>query len=420
MSSRITAEYLIETPYAVEDAAATMAAEQSTGTYMRVPGETDELRERFGARVELAETIETRDAPSLPGVVRPMNGIYRVGHVKISFLYENIGPNLPTLISTVVGNLSELPKLTGLRLMDISFPEELVHEFARPQFGVQGTRDLLGVHVRPIIGAVVKPSVGLSPKETAELVRTLGRAGIDFIKDDELLANPSYAPLQDRVAAIMPVVNELAQERGRKLMYAFNISDQLDKMIQHHDAIVDAGGTCVMVSLNSVGHAAVDHLRRHSQIPIHGNRNGWGLFRRYSALGIEFAAYQKLWRLAGVDHLHVNGLGNRSCESDESVVRSIKACLEPMFENDQIMPVVCSGQWGGQAPETYRQTETLELMYLAGAGIIGHPGGLAAGVAAVRQAWQAAALGIELEEYSRDHEELRQSVEFFGRLDAED
>ena len=69
MSSRITADYLIETPYAVEDAAAAMAANQSTGTYLRVPGETDALREQFAARVELAETIETRSTPSLPGVV---------------------------------------------------------------------------------------------------------------------------------------------------------------------------------------------------------------------------------------------------------------------------------------------------------------------------------------------------------------
>jgi len=140
------------------------------------------------------------------------------------------------------------------------------------------------------------------------------------------------------------------------------------------------------------------------------------MFYRCPALGMEFKAYQKLWRLAGVDHIHVNGLANKFCESDESVVRSIKACLEPLLGGYSVMPVVSSGQWGGQAPETYRQTKTLDLMYLAGGGIIAHPGGAAAGVAANRQAWQAAAAGAPLDEFARQHSELRQAIDFFGKI----
>ena len=80
------------------------------------------------------------------------------------------------------------------------------------------------------------------------------------------------------------------------------------------------------------------------------------------------------------------------------------------------MPVVSSGQWGGQAPETFRQTKTLDVMYLAGGGIIAHPGGPAAGVTAIRQAWEAAAAGVALEEFAKQHAELRQSLEFFGQF----
>ena len=76
-----------------------------------------------------------------------------------------------------------------------------------------------------------------------------------------------------------------------------------------------------MVSLNSVGLAGVAHLRQHSELPIHGHRNGWGMLTRCPYLGIEFTAYQKLWRLAGVDHLHVNGLRSKFWEPDESVMR---------------------------------------------------------------------------------------------------
>ncbi len=415
---RIIAEYLVETPLELAAAAESMAGEQSTGTFTRVPGETDEVRERFAARVESIEELEPLTQPSLPGAVKSNRASprYSRGRVRISFPLENMGANLPALVSTVAGNLFELRLLSGLRLLDLEFPESLVDAFPGPQFGVTGTRRMTGVEGRPIIGTIVKPSVGLTPEATAELVRTLGEAGVDFVKDDELMANASHSPLKVRVAAVMEVVNELAEATGRKLMFAFNITDQLDRMLEHHDIVLAAGGTCVMVSLNSVGLGAVEFLRRRCKLPIHGHRNGWGMYYRHPALGMDFAAYQKLWRLAGVDQIHVNGLKNKFCEPDESVVRSIRACLEPMAGRGPVMPVVSSGQWGGQAPETYRQTRTVDLMYLAGGGIIAHPGGPAAGVAAIRQAWEAAAAGVPLDQYAQDHEELQQSIEFYGKL----
>jgi ribulose-bisphosphate carboxylase large chain len=415
---RITAEYFIESPLPLLAAVEALAGEQSTGTFTRVPGETDELRERFSARLESVVELDPVRAPSLPGAAPSKNpgGVYDRGRVRVSYPLENTGPNLPTLVSTVAGNLFELRQLSGLRLLDLEFPPSLVEHFPGPQFGVAGTRQLTGVFDRPIIGTIVKPSVGLTPEQTAELVRTLGYAGIDFVKDDELMANPPHSPLKERVRAVMNAVNEIADATGRKVMYAFNITDQLDLMLEHHDEVVAAGGNCVMISINSVGLAGVEFLRRACQAPIHGHRNGWGMLTRCPALGIDFAAYQKLWRLAGVDQLHVNGLKNKFYEADESVVRSIEACQKPVFGDDAIMPVVSSGQWGGQAPETYRATRTLDLMYLAGGGILAHPSGSAAGVTAIRQAWEAAALDIDLQVYAREHRELRESLEFYGKI----
>ncbi len=416
-AERILAEYFVETPRSLSEAAESMAGEQSTGTFTRVPGETDELRDRFAARVEAIEELESYHSPSLPGAAKPSSSTpYQRGRVRISFPLESMGPNLPAIITTVAGNLFELRQLSGLRLLDIEFPNSLANHFPGPQFGIAGTRELTGVFERPLIGTIVKPSIGLSPAATANLVRTLAQAGADFVKDDELMANPPHSPLAERVRAVMAAVNEVAEMTGRKLMFAFNITDQLDQMLHHHDTVVAAGGTCIMVSLNSVGLGAVEYLRRRCALPIHGHRNGWGMLSRHPALGMDFAAYQKFWRLAGVDHLHVNGLKNKFCEPDESVVRSIKACLQPMLGGYAIMPVVSSGQWGGQAPETYQQTQTLNLMYLAGGGIVAHPGGPAAGVAAIRQAWEAAAAGVPLDQYARDHSELRQSLEFYSQF----
>jgi ribulose-bisphosphate carboxylase large chain len=300
-------------------------------------------------------------------------------------------------------------------LLDLQLPAPFAEHYPGPQFGIAGTRRLAGVLDRPLIGTIVKPSVGLSPAQTAALVKTLAEAGIDFIKDDELQANSPHCPFKDRVAAVMRVVNELAERTGRKIMFAFNITDDFEAMLRHHDTVAAAGGTCVMISIHSVGLAATSELRRRSRLPIHGHRNGWGLYGRHPLFGVEFPAWQKLWRLAGVDHLHVNGLSNKFWEPDDSVVRSIKACLTPMFHpTDTMMPVVSSGQWGGQAPDTYRLSGTTDLLYLAGGGILAHPRGPAAGVRAVQQAWRAAVQGIPLVEYAARNPELMETLTRFG------
>lgn len=122
--------------------------------------------------------------------------------------------------------------------MDIDLPPAFSSRYPGPQFGIEGTRRLTGVEERPIIGTIIKPSVGLSPEQTAELVRELGEAGIDFIKDDELMADPPHSPLAKRVACVMRVINRLADRTGRKIMYAVNISDEVDAMKRHHDCVV--------------------------------------------------------------------------------------------------------------------------------------------------------------------------------------
>lgn len=418
--SCVRATYLIETPHPVERAVEVLAGEQSCGTFVRVPGETDELRARFMARVERLTLLDETDRPSLPGCRPPKDARgpvrYRRAEVVLAFPLENMGPSLPNLLSTVAGNLFELREFSGLRLVDLEFPEEFAKVYPGPQFGVEGTRRLSGVYGRPLIGTIVKPSVGLAPEETARLVRTLAEAGLDFIKDDELMANPPHSPLEQRVRAVMRVIEEHADRTGKKVMYAFNITDEIEKMPRHHDTVKEAGGTCIMLSLNSVGLPGVAYVRRRSALPIHGHRNGWGMLTRYPYLGMGFRACHKFWRLAGADHLHTNGLRNKFFESDDSVVDSARACLTPMFGGYVVMPVLSSGQWAGQAPDTYRRIGSADLLYLCGGGILAHPGGIAAGVASVRQGWEAALAGRPLEEWAERHAELRQAIESYGRL----
>ncbi len=420
-TDRILATYIIETAHPLAKTAEVMAGEQSTGTFLRVPGETDELRAAHAARVESIEALEAVAAPSLPFASTPpgSNGHSRFqrARVVLSFPLSNMGPSLPNLVATVMGNLFELREFSGLRLEDLELPRAFADAYPGPQFGVAGTRRLAGVADRPIIGTIIKPSVGLTPEATAAMVKTLAEAGLDFIKDDELQANGPHSPLAARVQAVMRVINQHADQTGKKVMYAFNITDDMDEMLRHHDTVQAAGGSCVMLSLNSVGLPAGARVRRHSVLPIHGHRNGWGMLTRSPQLGMSFTAYQKLWRLAGVDHLHCNGLRNKFWEPDESVIASALACATPLFADAPytVMPVLSSAQWAGQAKDSYDRLRTVDLMYVCGGGIIAHPGGIAAGVASVRQGWEAAVAGTALHEYARSHPELRQALEFYAR-----
>lgn len=416
---RITATYWIETAYPLASAAATMAGEQSTGTFIRVPGETDELRERYAARVESIRELAPAETASLPGSGTPKNwdGVRRTAEVTLSWPLENLGPSLPNLLSTVAGNLSELRQFSGLKLLDITLPPAFIEWYAGPRFGIAGTREFTGVYDRPIIGTIIKPSVGMTPEATASQVKTLVEAGIDFIKDDELQSNGPHCPFDERATAVLRVINDHADKTGKRVMYAANITGELVEMLDRHELLLNLGGTCAMVSMNSIGLPAMVDLRRHSALCLHGHRNGWGMYGRSPAIGMSFVAFQKFWRLAGIDHTHVNGLDNKFCEPNDSVIASARACLTPMFPPPypgcEIMPVFSSGQSAKQAPATFAALGSTDLIYAAGGGIMAHPQGPAAGVRSLQQAWEAAVLNIDLSTYARTHTELKAALETF-------
>jgi ribulose-bisphosphate carboxylase large chain len=415
-AERILATYVLETPYAIEGAAEILAGEQSTGTFIDIPGETQEIKERYRTQVVSVRPLGTVSTPTTGYDHKTITDAYHRAEVQVSIPFEMLGPSMNTLLASTMGNVYEIRQVSGLRLIDLDLPQGFTDAFAGPQFGIDGTRALIGdTEGRPIIGSVIKPSVGLTPEETADIVRELVQAGVDFIKDDELMANPPYCPLEDRVRAVMRVINDHAQQTGKKVMYAFCINDDMDAMLRHYETIVKAGGTCAQVTINQVGVTGVLRLRKEGALALHGHRAGWGMMTRNEMLGVGFRAYQKIWRLIGVDHLHVNGLDSKFWEPNESVVESIRACLNADFPKKPVMPVVGSAQWGGQAPMTYAQTGSLDLIYVAGGGIMGHPGGAAAGVRAIQQAWQAAVAGIALDDYARDHRELHESIKAFGK-----
>ena len=401
MQQRITAVYQLTTAADPQRTAALIAGEQSSGTFIAIPFEDEALKARAAATWQIEPLLTTSS-----------DGL-RQYKLTLSWPFENIGASLPNLLATVAGNLYELRPVHALKLLDIELPQVFADAYPGPAFGISGTRALAGVENAPLIGTIIKPSVGLSATDTAAMVEQLCAAGIDFIKDDELQADGPACPFDERVRLCMQVIRRHAERSGRKVMYAFNLTGELDEMRRRHDLVMSEGGTAVMLSLNSVGMTGFNAFRRHAQLPIHAHRNGWG----YVQTGWSYVAWQKLWRLAGVDHMHVNGIANKFQEDDESVMASARACLQPLFQQKPctVVPVFSSGQTVFQAHPTWDKLQSPDLLFLAGGGLFAHPGGIAAGVNALRQAWDTAMSGVPLEAAAQTHRELREAVTTFGK-----
>ena len=413
---RIEADYLIETAIDPMQAAEIMAGEQSSGTFRSVPAETPELKLRAAARIEQLEALEPVMTPTLPGAMQPKDKqIWQRALVTLSWPLDNIGPSLPNLITTIAGNLFELQPLSGIRLLDLRLPTAFAERYAGPKFGIQGTRALAGVPERPLIGTIIKPSVGLSAEATGALVTDLCAGGIDFIKDDELQADGPACPFEDRVKSTMRAVNAAADKTGKKAMVAFNLTGETDEMRRRHDLVLDCGGTCVMVNLTGVGMSGMIDIGRHTELPIHAHRAGWGALTRDPLLGWSYPAWSKLWRLAGADHMHVNGFDNKFTESNESVAASVASLKDPLFGNSPMcaVPVFSSGQTVRQAAATLNAAGSPDVLVTAGGGIIAHPDGVTEGVKAMRQAYDAAMQGVDVEVYAKEHHELTTALATF-------
>jgi ribulose-bisphosphate carboxylase large chain len=170
-----------------------------------------------------------------------------------------------------------------------------------------------------------------------------------------------------------------------------------------------------MVNLTGVGMSGMIDIGRHTELPIHAHRAGWGALTRDPLLGWSYPAWSKLWRLAGADHMHVNGFDNKFTESNESVAASVASLKDPLFGNSPMcaVPVFSSGQTVRQAAATLNAAGSPDVLVTAGGGIIAHPDGVTEGVKAMRQAYDAAMQGVDVEVYAKEYHELTAALATF-------
>ncbi|MDO5844262.1 MAG: RuBisCO large subunit C-terminal-like domain-containing protein [Methanocorpusculum sp.] len=398
----LTATYFFKAKSGVtpEFASQAICEEQTTGTW------TD-----ISTVNQSTEYVHTYDGEVLG--VEPFNDGFIT---RIRYPYEIFEPgNVPQYLSVIAGNLFGLGKLEAVRLLDIDIPKELAGSGAK--FGIDGVRKLGGTEKsrRPHIGTIIKPKVGLNPKDTAKVAYEAALGGLDLIKDDETLTNQSFCPLFERLDAVMDSLDKVKHETGKKVLYAVNVTCGGDKIVELAEKAVRAGANMIMVDVLTAGFSAVQALASNPQIsvPIHVHRTMHGALTRNQSHGIAMRPIAKLVRCVGGDQLHTGSISGKMGGKADEIISDNRAITENFFDLKPVFPVSSGGLHPGKVAAEISGLGR-EVVLQAGGGIHGHPKGTTAGVIAMIQAMDAALENIPAAEYAKTHEELRLALEKWG------
>jgi len=403
----IIATYYVEgRDMSILEAGVKIAAEESIGTWTEVTTATEFIIKKLPAKV-YEYTTENRNS-----------GVIKIAYPNILFDFETGG--IPNILSIVAGNLFGSGSLKNVRLLDLQFPHEVVRTFKGPKFGIEGVRKLLDTlkSGRPHLGTIIKPKVGLNPKETAKVAYEAAIGGVDFIKDDETLTNQKFCPLDARVSSVMDALDRVKSETGRTVLYAPNITTETYRLLDLADVALKHGAPTLMVDVLPSGFSAVRLLAEDPSInvPLHVHRCMHAAMTRNPEHGISMMVIAKLVRLAGGDQLHtgtaVGKMGEKEKRAEEIV--SINDFLKGKFYNLKTTFPVASGGIHPAIVHLNIYKLGKDIVLQAGGGIHGHPMGTRAGAIAMNQAIDAAMEGVPLEEYAKDHEELKLAVQKWG------
>lgn len=387
----VIAKYYVETDLSIEKAAEAIAAEQSTGTWTEV--EREKLASDLAGRVIKAEG----------------NFAY------IAFPEELFEPgNIPQYLSVVAGNLFGLGNLKKIRLLDVIFPQSLVLAHKGPRFGIKEARKILGVYDRPLVGTIIKPKVGLSPEDTAEVAGQAVRGGLDLIKDDETLTDQSFCPIDERVEAVMAELSKVEDETGKKAFYAVNVTCGAEEILERAEDVIGRGANMVMVDVLTSGFSALEVLSRGVKVPIHVHRTMHGAFTRDRHHGISMVPISRLVRMAGGTNLHTGSYLGKMAGDREENDQCRDALRDDWYGLYPVFPVASGGVHPGNIRPNLDGYGT-DCIVQAGGGVHGHPWGTTGGARAMVQAVEAWRAGVPAEEYAKSHKELEAALKFWSR-----
>lgn len=411
----IIATYLLGAPpdADIHRRAVALALEQTTGTWTKVPFETDTVQRQSSGRV-----IAIYSVPDYEASASVPENTLRWYVLRIGFPWINFYDNVPLLLSTVIGNISAM---VNLKLLDLEFPEAYMKQFNGPKFGIEGIRSILNVKERPILNNMIKPCTGFNPEVGAQMFYEAAVGGVDWIKDDELLGgSPIFSPVADRVAQYMDAGKRAEEVKGEKTLYTVNITDDVSRMRTHALRAIDAGANALMVNIFTTGFSAFRELAEDSQIniPIAAHTAFSGAISSSSNSGVSSIVGAKLARMCGAD-LYLDYVPSVKFGGiHEKFLRIKQVCCNPFYHLKPSMAHAGGGVTPGTVPYLLSQLGN-DIAIGAGGGIHGHPMGARAGARAMRQAIEATLQGVPIKEAAQDFKELQSALGEWGMFGEE-
>ena len=346
--------------------------------------------------------------------------------VKIAYPLELFEvENMPAILASVAGNVFGMKSVEALRVMDIRFPKELIEKYPGPKYGVEGVRKLTGVCERPFLGTIIKPKIGLPAKMHADVAYEASAGGLDIVKDDENLTSQDFNRFEERLYLTLEKKDLAEEETGEKKIYLINITAPYREMLRRAEMVQEAGNEFVMIDVVIVGFSSLQSYREENfPMAIHAHRAMHAAITRNHRHGITMLTLAKIYRLLGVDNLHIGtavGKMEGSAEEISSIREEIQLQNVPerkfRFQQEwlgikPVLAVASGGLHPGHIPAVVDILGT-DIVIQAGGGVHGHPDGTRKGAIAMRQALEAKMQGIPIEEYAKEYEELRRALEKF-------
>jgi ribulose-bisphosphate carboxylase large chain len=374
------------------EAAAAVAGESSTATWTVVWTDRLTASEKYRAKAYRVDPV-----PNTPGAY----------FAYIAYDLDLFEPgSIANLSASIIGNVFGFKPLKALRLEDMRFPVAYVKTFQGPATGIVVERERLDKFGRPLLGATVKPKLGLSGRNYGRVVYEALKGGLDFTKDDENINSQPFMHWRDRYLYSMEGVSKAEAETGEvKGSYLNVTAATMEDMYERAEFAKDLGSVIIMIDL-VIGYTAIQSMAKWSRkndMILHLHRAGHGTYTRQKSHGVSFRVIAKWMRLAGVDHVHAGTVVGK-LEGDPNTTRGFyDICREdfvpkrlehgvffdqPWASLNKMMPVASGGIHAGQMHQLLHYLGEDNVLQFGG-GTIGHPMGIQAGAIANRVALEA-------------------------------
>lgn len=396
----VVASYYIKLPKEVDvlKKAASLAIGQTIGTWIPIPGITEDIRERYMGKV-----VNVFDIPALD-LETQVDTPEREYMIQIAYPAVNFGSDFPLMLTSLLGN--DASTSAQVKLLDIEFPREFAEDFGGPNYGIAGIRKYTGIVKRPLLLNMIKPCTGLTPKEGARIFYETALGGVDLIKDDELFGNPTYSKPWERVKEYKKAAAAAYEETGERVRYFVNVTSGAGELTENVKRVQEAGADGIMINFAAVGYSGLKQVAETAEVPILGHAAGSGMFYEGTASGMSSPlAAGKLARLAGADIVMVNTPYGGYPLQYQKYMQTLAQLTLPWYDLKPSMPSIGGGVHPGMV-EKYMHQAGNDIVLAAGGAVQGHPMGARAGARAMRQAIEIVMEGRDFAEASGEKEEL--------------